>query len=68
MATEQFIEGKHDDGHHDGRRSNVLREKASEQEIVDFWEWFWPEYVALVRAGKKVEEIGLDTRSEEGVQ
>lgn len=36
MATEKFINGKHDDAHHDGRYSNVKREQAANQHFEDF--------------------------------
>ncbi len=30
MATEKFIIGKHDNGHHDGRAANLRREQAAD--------------------------------------
>lgn len=33
MATEKFIQGKHDNGHHDGRRSTLRRLQGAIEQI-----------------------------------
>lgn len=37
MAKEQFIEGKHDSGHHDGRYANVRHLAETDAEVLEFW-------------------------------
>ncbi|MBU6501190.1 MAG: hypothetical protein KGJ90_05440 [Patescibacteria group bacterium] len=64
MSAEKFINGKHDDAHHEGLRSTVRREAESEQEIVDFWSWAWHEIVDLLASGGELEDdSGRDLRS-----
>lgn len=35
MSKEQFIKGKHDDGKHDGRYSNVKREQEAKEQLKE---------------------------------
>lgn len=37
MAQEHWINGKKDDGHHDGRHSNLKREQEAEQVLKNFF-------------------------------
>lgn len=56
MAVEKYIYGKHDEGHHVGRRANWKAQLNSEEEIIDFWMNVWPELVEAVKNGTLEEE------------
>jgi hypothetical protein len=44
MAVEKFIAGKHDSGHHEGKRSEMRRIDEAENEVLDMGEFKDVEY------------------------
>lgn len=63
MAIESFIHGKHDAGHHEGKRSSLRRLAQSDEEIIDFWKWAWPELWRAALNGELVDERELEPPS-----
>lgn len=52
MSQEKFIEGKHDDGKHDGRYASVRHLAETDEEIIEFWMSVWPELVNYILHGE----------------
>ena len=48
MAIEKFINGKHDDGHHEGKASEIRRILEAEDMIRELW----PEFYEAALKGK----------------
>ena len=46
MAIEHFIHGKHDKGHHEGKRSEVRRLATTDDELRALWPELWDAVVS----------------------